>query len=369
MTTPNYDMTCPICVEQRPVTAVDAQCTGRMCLPCLEMLVEQSTVPTAVATASDDEAEWGQLPAAPSCPFCRAELDRAVLAQLGVAAPLLDAAFSADRSAYYYRYVGDDWQAYVTRPFLDEAGSMPVLDPARLPVVYGDHLFMPGANEALAREVDDYNTALRAFYDAVTGATPPPAEDIERYVLYFGALATRITAWCERRAEVADLFLDASATPDTVAVAHREQFGAMRLVCMRFALVTEDQVPSVVALLRETPCVRLNVPDLRPHSHTLGPSTAWFDLATSVAELNEHLAEVWTALQDFGARWTPETDREPVFETLRAIDEAYAREAMEELESLLWCCAVVRQENSHLREQMNVVRELLGIEDVVAPLV
>ncbi|WP_434447293.1 hypothetical protein [Lentzea sp. E54] len=366
MTTPD-ELTCLVCAEpygeRRPRVRVDPRCSAETCLPCLENLVRQSCVPTVVTTASDDEVEWGQLPAGVTCPFCRAELDQADLARLGIGRDLLDTAFAQDRSHHYYRYAGQAWQAYVPRPFTAQAEQMPLMDDGVLPAVYGgDTVFMPAVNSALRGELDAYNSAVRELRASMEISPPLNESEIEELRVYFDALTCRITSLCAARSEVVDRFLVAGAeNPDDVAIAHHNGLGAMRSACMQLQLSVEEQLPGALATLAAVPCLQVWVPDVLSLRETMGQTSVWFEISERIHATNAYLAEVWTALRAQAEGWTRESDTEHVLLTLRAIDESDVRSCMADLENTLWCCVVMRQENEHITGRIAYAREVLGL--------
>ncbi|KJK42188.1 hypothetical protein UK23_38290 [Lentzea aerocolonigenes] len=365
MTTPttglDEDAECLVCAEPygdtRPRVRVDTRCVGLLCLVCLENIVRQSCVPIAVATAGDDEVQWGQLPAI-SCPFCRLVLDRAVLELLPLDPVLVDTAWGLDRGRPYYRYAGGDWQPYGELPFAAEANALPGMGVEHLGSLYGDLTLMPVLNDALGDQVDDYNSALFHLGNLIGAGVPMTAAQVEEWRCYLQDAANRVAALCGRRGDVVNLVL---AVPTEVLDGHVARLAAMTTVCLRLCEATDETVGVLTDVLVATPCLRLTVPDLEPIANLLGETTSWFQTAAETNRVNDELSALWVDLLLQAPGWTAATARVEARRVLQTMEDIDVQRCVSQLDEVHDECAAFRKENTYLLSVVATIRQVLGV--------
>ncbi|WP_434447288.1 hypothetical protein [Lentzea sp. E54] len=375
MAAPNgEDGWCSLCGELyaggRPAVVIDL-CGQRSCLPCLEDVVFMSAVPTVNAVVSNDEWDWGELPAGVTCPFCRGELDRVALERVNVSASVLDIACAVDRSRPYVRYAGQDWQPYEPSPLALILDEVPSLELDHFPSLSRATGFIEHVGAELAAEVRRYRDLIEQMGTRVQALPPPAGWEVDEFLGEADAVTERIAVLCQARELVVDLVTSvAGADPEGMAAACRESFAAMRLVCEKVTTVTADELPPTWELLTQTPCVRIPLPDLRSVAASLGEGTWWFDLAARIEAVNHRVADVWAEVT--GTPFLPEAH--PVAErrtraraVLGVLTETDFLGCVEALENKLWYCLLVRHEDAALCGRVALARQVLGIDDAVLP--
>ncbi|WP_434447097.1 hypothetical protein [Lentzea sp. E54] len=362
MTAPDEGGMCSVCTEVPASGSLpphDSRCAGRMCSDCVENLVRHSCEPTVISTASADDFEWGQLPASVSCPFCRAPLSRPWLESIAVPDDVLDVAFALNRSTYYYRYAGEQWQGFADDPFAGEVALLPVLDPARTRGTLSDTTFMPAVNSSLGKAVTEYNALLSAVRGALRASSLPP-ESIAGHIVDFDDVTARIMLPCAARATVLAVLTNASLSD--AADVFTEDIPAVRALCERMTDACFDLVTAGAGSGIRRP--QLEVPDLLPWLDLLGVHSLWFALVEDLVKVHAAIEPIWSRLRGVGSEWATAPAQTWALDALSDLDHITALCVPEEVRNVDAWAELLTEENKYLLDHVGAARTVLGLGPV-----
>ncbi|KJK43994.1 hypothetical protein UK23_31085 [Lentzea aerocolonigenes] len=362
MITANDVVTCLVCADEVAGALLarhDPRCGGAVCTGCVAGIVRMSCEPTVVPAASEGDFEWGQLPAAPACPACRAPFAREWLASLAVLPDdLLEIAFAIDRSENWYRHTGEPWRRVGQDPFVAEVELMPVAEPDLARSVREDTTFMPEVNRLLVHAVDQYHRVLLDVRQEVRVTRVLTQRRIADHVIVFDELTSRIAELCARRAAVVAAVRSAPCDPESVV----NVLAALMAACVDAGRCDDHlQLCAASERLMALPCPQVPVADLEPLAGALGADSLWFELAAHIRRVDDGMAALWRDLRAQAASWTPEAARAVVVRALADMDELDLMTCLREMVNVHGWTDQVDEENARLAELVDGARGVLGL--------